>query len=244
MYKTEQWKKILDLTKIIKEEIFREKESAKEMQKESHPSLVRIRINDAKQKSFSSKIIRLRYCADGNSDLDPEPANLMRDFLLELAEAIWHHKQHIGLGSSEDIWLGEDRIYLRDLGQRLRERGYSERVITDITELLEKDLVEGFEKLKDTQDYKYFSRANPLSQPWIARENEVIAQIRSIYKKYTPLSDRQIISSMAILISEVDFWDDRKGDKERISTWFERIKKRLQTVDQHQSEPPEMFDIP
>lgn len=238
MDEKKKWNEILSMSKTIGEEIFRKKES--------QPSPIRIRIFNAKAKSFSWKVIRLRYCADSNSDFDVEPANLMGGFLLELADELWHHKQHMRPEYSEDIWLGEDRSYLQAGGRCLRERGYSERVIGDVTKLLDKDLAERFEKLKGTQDYKYFFPANPLSHPWIARENDVIAQIRSIYKKYTPLTNRQIISSMAIVFSASDFWDDGKerGDIERISTYFERIKKRFQTVDRHHPEPPEMFDPP
>lgn len=245
MYTPEQWAEILQLRKKIEKDGFKKHkfhyvtDRIKKRNDEPLEFCTHIRIHKNKPVSFKENL-------DLHSKNVGDLYEVVNEFLQDLTEAIWRHNQHKKKEFDRRMMEQEQHNFLENIRKALKKAGYGKQAVEGAIQILEEDLEKRFQEFKTTPDYKYFFQSNPRSHAWLKRENDVIKEIRALYKRSTnpSLSDRKIISSMAIIFATTKFWTDHLEDdlNKRIETYCERIKKRFQVIDKDQSEPWELFD--
>jgi hypothetical protein len=73
----------------------------------------------------------------------------------------------------------------------------------------------------------------------ITEETYLLIKLRELYSEFFsenpppsgPLSNRQIIGSLAFLLTAVDFWPDQKDVQNKVARVFGRIEKRIESKD-------------
>jgi len=262
-----EWTEICQLRRKIEEAGFKKREfhyATNNIQKPDEKPLefcTHMRIHHSK------KPVPFKENLDRQSTDVVDSYEIVDAFLQKIAELIWWHNQRKNPDFYRAVFEQDEWDLLEGLRQQLEalpEKGYSQKALSRAVELivsLEQELRERQERFRNSKDYKYFHQENQLSHPWIDRENEVIRKIKSLYRKDDnresdkrenpplfdwPVSDRKIISNMAIVFAATDFWEDYKdvGHSKRIAVYSERLKKRIQKLDHTPIDPPEMFDPP
>jgi len=153
-------------------------------------------------------------------------------FFHEYGKIVWKHKQDMKSLAGTNLLEELKEDSLSEIENYLLKKGYGSKAIKATLEILGNDLDKRLKAHTETPDYKYFiySETHPLNHPWIARENEAIHDIKELYKKYTPLSERQIRINMALVFKAVVFRPHREKDsleniQDTIKKRFDKLKK-------------------
>jgi tRNA U34 5-carboxymethylaminomethyl modifying GTPase MnmE/TrmE len=188
---------------------------------------------------------------------------IVESFISELTLEIWLFKNYGNIDNAKKQLHEINEGHINKVKEFLKHMGFRRKARKETIQTLENDLIDREKQILGSQDFKYFFKIDPESRAWKHRENEVITKIKSLYKN--PLeqnngslktisllkSDRKIISNMAYIFAEIDFWDDKPTNREiaedmkslnsisekllnklknekRLELYFDRIKKRLQ----------------
>jgi len=252
------WAEILDLKNRIEEKAFAKKEyfyetgidkaeeekTAKRHSRTKKTSkLISVYMKIYREGGYTRKLLLENVKSLSETDILDE---IIKSFLLEVAEFIWEFKQTLNSGKKKEALNKMRSDNLESTKLELAERGYSPKAVTDILPKLEKDLDKSIQKYIKTKDYKYFHQIQSKGHLRIKRENDVIEKIKSLYEglhkkedsPIKPLSEREIASNMAIIFVATDFWTDRKKNEtevKRTERYFDNIRKRFQSIDRSQT---------
>lgn len=247
MYSKTEWAEIAKLRHKIEKVGFKEGTFFRDEPKGPFVFYYYIRIYDITRRKVGKAVPFRRFLNKASHEVF-ELAEDVDEFLWEVSEIIWQHKQVAEPEAGKRMLQMDKKNILDGTRDGLQNRGYGKKAIEKAICSLQNDLDKRLDKFKNTPNYKYFVQTSPKSHSWIDRENEAIHKIRSLYKRHTtpPLSDRGISSSMAIVFAATDFWGDHKDkeENERIGIYFERLKKRLPLVANNEAHTPEVFDLP
>lgn len=187
---------------------------------------------------------------------DRELADLgqrINNFLWDIAVLIWDFKKEANRTPDDEISEMREKN-LTAVIDCLKSLGYSAETIDACLDIIKPDLERRLSKFSETPDFKYFVCTKRTGKYWVDRENEIIAKIKKLYnrkpdkfsavRKFNKLSDRRIISNMAIIFAAVDFWPPRSDEdkKTRIKRYIDIIKKRLQKIDKQPKPKTELID--
>jgi len=234
-----KWHEILKLKGTIQDAAFHKKPSEGEETLEFYS---RIRVFNALE-SIRRKPIK--------EDLDKGDLKTITviirhidSFLWTLSELIWQHKQDMRPEAGEELLEELQQQTVTKTKMDLQEKGWPKSTIRQIARFLKNDkaLTKSIRKFKDTRTFKYFLGTNPKGYDWKARETHAMRTIQKLYNdtfnkeiygegmSLDHLSQRQIISNMAIVLEATDFLPGcEDGEPERrIAKYNATIKKRLQ----------------
>ena len=164
------------------------------------------------------------------------------EFYRSYVSLLWEHFDDLGYPDGPEKVLGQlEEIEIKTvekIAAVIRERGFTERAVTDCVKVLSEDIRRGLKALREKDDFKFLVKDNPSAHPWNARENRTIAKIRELYKQCTALRDRSIATHMARVFAETDFWTDTAQGKSREATYFWRLRMRFRKIDLQSEQKP------
>lgn len=195
---------------------------------------------DGEVKELRPEPFRRKISDDPNAILELSEA--LNAFFSGYATLLWSRRQLMKPPLKEKDLIREAKgIFLDEERRFLKERNYTSEDIQNLmqkvkqTRLLQRKLRE----YTGSDQYQGFASIKQGSDECVELDRNIMSQISSLYRGDNPplfekpISDRKIHSNMAIVFAKVDFWTDhkRKKPKERIWTYYERIKKRLYEFD-------------
>jgi ribosomal protein L20A (L18A) len=172
---------------------------------------------------------------------------ILKSFISEFALEIWRFKNYGDIDNAKKQFHEINKKHINKTKEFLKHMGFRLKARRAAIQILEKDLIDREKQILDSQDFKSFYKIHVESPAWKHRENEVMAKIKSLYKKEVKqdngslkttslfnydlsshpwllnkddtsklqeLSDRKIISNMAYIFAEIDFWNDKPTNSE------------------------------
>jgi hypothetical protein len=163
---------------------------------------------------------------------------LFYDFLYQVAETIWKHKQHTRPKEIKNLIDGakeENKRELQRIEKILQNSQYFkgkpgkkaiEEALIPLTRHLSQQLEKSIQFPSD--DVKGFVQVNPRAHSWKLREYQLIDQIRELYNRYTPLCNNnyEIAYNMSLVLKACD-----------LPFKSETIRKQLQTITKNSENP-------
>lgn len=160
-------------------------------------------------------------------------------FTYDLSEIIWHCMEERSPEWAKELLAEIEQSYMADMKHFSIKQEHNKATRDKCLREQRKHAKRQVATIGKTVEFNYKQG----SHGWIEEENIAINKAYLLYKenwngkkperfnvKLPELSDRQIITSLAIVFAATDFWIDKQNDVDRQKIYIERIKNRLRSI--------------